>query len=429
MSKVSTRTGGRAATMGVIPGKYALSVGDPGQTPPPGFVWRSLTSLARLESGHTPSRRVSDYWGGNIPWIGIRDATANHGATIYETNESTNSLGIANSSARVLPAGTVCLSRTASVGYVVTMGKPMATSQDFVNWVCGPELRSRYLNYIFLLEQESVRRFAHGTTHQTVYYPEAKAFHVCIPPETEQDRILGVLGALDDKIAINGRICSTVLDLADSLFSSVVRSISFGSENFGSVAEVLGGGTPATGEASYWDGEICWATPSDITALDAPYLFATMRSITEDGLRACASRLHAAGSILMTSRATIGAFAVNQVPVAVNQGFIVVVPPKPELRWWLFHEMKSRVDEMIGIANGSTFLELSRKNFKALPVRLPERHVYENFNARVDSLHQRASVASAESTKLAELRDALLPKLMSGEIRVRDAEKIVEDVT
>ncbi|WP_232291680.1 restriction endonuclease subunit S [Frankia sp. QA3] len=238
-----------------------------------------------------------------------------------------------------------------------------------------------------------------------------------------------MLGALDDKIAINGRICSTVLDLADSLFSSVVRSISFGSENFGSVAEVLGGGTPATGEASYWDGEICWATPSDITALDAPYLFATMRSITEDGLRACASRLHAAGSILMTSRATIGAFAVNQVPVAVNQGFIVVVPPKPELRWWLFHEMKSRVDEMIGIANGSTFLELSRKNFKALPVRLPERHVYENFNARVDSLHQRASVASAESTKLAELRDALLPKLMSGEIRVRDAEKIVEDVT
>src|SRR5207247_1292143 len=97
-------------------GQFALSVGKPESTPPPGWDWVRLTDVARLESGHTPSKRHPEYWGGDIPWIGIRDAKAHHGDRIYDTIQTTNELGIQNSSARILPAGTVCLSRTASVG-------------------------------------------------------------------------------------------------------------------------------------------------------------------------------------------------------------------------------------------------------------------------------------------------------------------------
>ena len=134
-----------------------------------------------------------------MPWIGIKDATANHGRTIYDTIQHTNELGIANSSARILPAKTVCLSRTASVGYVVVMGRPMATSQDFVNWVCSPELDHRFLKYVLLSEQPAFLRFASGTTHQTIYFPEVKAFHICLPPPAEQAAIGHVLQTLDDK--------------------------------------------------------------------------------------------------------------------------------------------------------------------------------------------------------------------------------------
>jgi len=151
--------------------------------------------------------------------------------------------------------------------------------------------------------------------------------------------------------------------------------------------------------------------------------------ITESGLANCASRLYPAGSIFMTSRATIGAFAVPQIPAAVNQGFIVVVPPMDQLRWWLFHEMQSRLDEMLSLANGSTFLELSRKNFKSIQVRVASLDELERFDAMVAPLHQRAAQASQESATLKVFRDTLLPKLMSGQIRIRDAEKIVEDVT
>ena len=120
-----TATGGREASTRHIPPKLALAVGRPSSAAPRGWEWSELTKLARLESGHTPSRNHPEYWGGEIPWIGIKDARAHHGGVIDDTEQKTNELGILNSSARVLPANTVCLSRTASVGYVVVMGDPV----------------------------------------------------------------------------------------------------------------------------------------------------------------------------------------------------------------------------------------------------------------------------------------------------------------
>jgi type I restriction enzyme, S subunit len=192
-----TRTGGRAATSRHIPGKHSLAVGMPNQRAKKGWRWSLLTDLARLESGHTPSRRHPEYWGGAIPWLGIQDASERHGLTVSETRQHTNELGIANSSARVLPKNTVCLSRTASVGYVVVTGKPMATSQDFVDWVCSDQLDPHFLKYLFLAEgRERLLRFASGSVHSTIYFPEAKAFHICHPARDEQERIVAKLDSL-----------------------------------------------------------------------------------------------------------------------------------------------------------------------------------------------------------------------------------------
>jgi type I restriction enzyme S subunit len=196
-----TETGGRNASTRQIAPKLALAVGMPSISAPDGWRWSALTDLARLESGHTPSRRHPEYWGGDIPWIGIQDARANDGRRIETTNEYATDLGIANSSARSLPTNTVCLSRTASVGYVVVMGRSMATSQDFVNWVCSKHLDHDFLKYVFLAEGEDLLRFASGSVHQTIYFPEAKAFHICHPPVQEQRRIVGLLDNAFDGIA------------------------------------------------------------------------------------------------------------------------------------------------------------------------------------------------------------------------------------
>jgi len=113
--------------------------------PPVGWCWRKLTDVARLESGHTPSRSRPDWWGGDVSWLSLTEIRGFDGRWVESTQLRTNAAGIANSAARILPRGTVCFSRTASVGFVTIIGKPMATSQDFANWVCGDGLDSEYL--------------------------------------------------------------------------------------------------------------------------------------------------------------------------------------------------------------------------------------------------------------------------------------------
>lgn len=257
---------------------------------------------------------------------------------------------------------------------------------------------------------------------------DLRSMTIWLPSVSSQEAIAGVLGALDDKLAANTQLVASSLDLVRALFRSTSRLTPSRSTTYGEIAQVDGGGTPSTKVPAFWGGQIRWATPTDITSLRAPYLIDTARSITSDGLAACSSTLFAPGAILMTSRATIGAFAVNQIHTSVNQGFIVVRPNDPHATWWLFHEMESRVDEYISRANGATFLELPRGRFRTLEVAPPRHDVLLEFDAKASAIHAKSAAAAAESRSLASLRDTLLPKLMSGELRVRDAEKQVEDV-
>ena len=131
-----------------------------------------------------------------LPWIGIKDARRHHGDVVQDTYQKVTQLGLDNSASRLLPAGTVCLSRTASVGYALVMGREMATSQDFVNWVCSSALLPKYLMYALLAEKDGLHRFGKGTTHTTIYFPEVKAFHICLAPVDEQRRIVAKIEEL-----------------------------------------------------------------------------------------------------------------------------------------------------------------------------------------------------------------------------------------
>lgn len=185
-----------------IQGRAALCIGEPERDAPPGWQWVRLAEVARLESGHTPSRGHPEYWNGDVGWVGIRDARLHHGGYINATSQTITEAGLANSSARVLPANTVCLSRTASVGYVLILGRSMATSQDFVNWVCTTALEPRFLQYLLIAEGEDIRRFGKGSTHTTIYFEAAEEFRVCLPPFAEQRRIVA---RLDDLLARSRR--------------------------------------------------------------------------------------------------------------------------------------------------------------------------------------------------------------------------------
>lgn len=173
-----------------------LSVGRDEAPAPEGWRWQSLLDLARLATGHTPSRRYPEYWAdGDIPWLALPDIRALDCRVATETSEKTNALGIANSSARVLPPGTVALSRTASVGFVTMFGCEMATSQDFVNWVCGPELHAPFLLWLLRASRAFIKGVSTGAVHQTVYMDAVERFRVCLPDLPTQQKIAARLDA------------------------------------------------------------------------------------------------------------------------------------------------------------------------------------------------------------------------------------------
>lgn len=428
MAKKETRTGGRDATDSIIPGQYALSIGMPSIPAPAGFAWRQLTDIARMESGHTPSRSHPEYWNGNIPWIGIRDATGNHGTTITQTNQYISELGVENSSTRILPTGTVCLSRTASVGYTIIMGAPMATSQDFINWVCGPELSSSYLRYVLMLEQESIRKFSYGTTHQTLYYPDAKALHICIPSRIEQDRTARVLGALDDKIATNQSLADTCERLRSTLLARATHSETSTRSRLSDVTSLLTRGiTPAYTQES-----------SGIHVLNQKcvrnHIVDTSFGRKTEPSRVRTEKVLIPNDVLVnsTGMGTLGRAArwTSEI-VATADSHITIVRFDPAIvdpvvAGTAILALESEIEAMAEGSTGQT--ELSRAMLGSLEIELPSRSQQAALGRKIAELDGVEATHRKESRLLAKLRDTLLPHLMSGRLRVKDAERQVEAV-
>lgn len=302
-----------------------------------------------------------------------------------------------------------------------TIGRSALVNEDlgeaYVNQhVCIIRPNKSLVNEIFL--QKSIFAFkdellglSYGSTRDALTKGIIESFEIPLPPLEEQERIAGILGSLDDKIEANTRLIHTLLDTADSVFQKFYSECELSESTYASL-EVYGGGTPSTKNETYWGGDIQWLTPTDVTSLGSPILFDTARKLTEDGLNACSSKLHPAGSIMMTSRATIGAFAINQYPAATNQGFIVAVPQREEERWWIYHHMKKDVPEMINSANGTTFLEISRRTFKGLPYGSLSDENLGRFHAVVNPLYERVKSSEQENLQLAETRDALIKRLI-----------------
>ena len=457
MARQQTQTGGREATTGVIPGAYALSVGNPVQPIPEGWKWTLLTDVARLESGHTPSRRHPEYWGGSIPWIGIRDATSNYGRTIYDTEQHTNQLGIDNSSARVLPEGTVCLSRTASVGYVVVMGRPMATSQDFVNWVCGDAINGRFLKYVLIAERDSLNMFSMGTTHQTIYYPEVKAFHVALPPRPEQDAISEFLGVLDDKIELNRRMNETLEAMARAIFKDwfidygPTRAKAEGRTPYlapelwdlfpdalddedkpvgwveiplKQMGTVITGKTPSTKKPEFFGDKMPFLKIPDMHG--RIFVLRTSTELSEEGARSQEKKTLPAGSVSVSCIATPGLVIFNHLDTQTNQQINSIVPTdcrQSHFVFWSCRQLASAV--MLGGSGGSVFHNMNKTSFENLRLVHPGDEIARTYSKTVSQMHDRILSNEYESNTLAQTRDLLLPKLMSGEIRLCDAEKAV----
>jgi len=184
---------------------------------PNGCEWVLLTDVARLATGHTPDRERQDYWNGDIPWISLTDIRTLDGTIAKRTIQRVTPLGIDNSSAVRLPKGTVCFSRTASVGFVTVMGREMATSQDFMNWVCGPRIDPIFLMWALITSRPRLLALSTGSTHRTIYMRVVEQFRVLLPSIGKQREFARRVAAVE-KLKAAQRAALAELD---ALFASL----------------------------------------------------------------------------------------------------------------------------------------------------------------------------------------------------------------
>nr|WP_310739957.1 restriction endonuclease subunit S [Inhella proteolytica] len=181
-----------------------------------------IATVARLESGHTPSKRMPSYWGGNVNWVSLHDTQSLDGPEISATSKSITEDGLNNSSARLLPQGTVVFSRTATVGKATVMASPMATSQDFANYICGPKLHNHFLVYLFRSMGRTWRGLMAGSIHNTIYMPVFEALKIALPPVAEQHAIAAALGDVDALLAGLDRLIAKKRDIKQAAMQQLL---------------------------------------------------------------------------------------------------------------------------------------------------------------------------------------------------------------
>lgn len=263
-----------------------------------------------------------------------------------------------------------------------------------------------------------------------------KEVEISIPSLATQRRIAEILSALDDKIELNRQTNATLEAIAQAIFKEWFVNFNFPGATdemqesefglipvgwrvgkLGDIVEVKGGTTPSTKEEKYWNGEYYWATPRDLSNLSSPVLLTTDRKITEEGVAKISSGILPKGTLLLSSRAPIGYLAITEIPVSINQGFIAINAEETS-NLFILHWLKANMESVISRANGSTFLEISKTNFRKIELVIPDSNTIKAFDSFVSPVFEQIKTHEQESATLTQIRDALLPKLMHGEIEL-----------
>ena len=330
--------------------------------------------------------------------------------------------------AREATAGNVALIRE---GEKVCLGQRTVLIRPNANLV-----NPAFLTYHLLAPEQQYKLLstANGATVAHVNMPTIRNLKLSLPPLATQHRIATILSRYDSLIENYQKQIKLLEEAAQRLYKEWFVDLRFpGHENtnivdgvpegwekkkISDVCETVGGGTPSTKVPAYYKGgRIKWVTPTDITRNNCICLLDTDKKITEEGLRNSSTKMVPAGTILMTSRASVGYFGIADFEVCTNQGFISCIPI-PNMQMYLLFNLMSRVDEIRQKAGGSTYLEISKSVFRNFDIVCPSEIILLQFQDKASLVLKKEKTLSLQLRLLTEARDRLLPKLMSGEITV-----------
>ncbi|MXW36992.1 MAG: hypothetical protein F4Z65_01840 [Acidobacteria bacterium] len=406
-----------------------------------------LRCVAQIVMGQSPPGSTYNEHGVGLPFFqGVKDFTY----------RSPVPRVFCSAPSRVAQEGDLLLSVRAPIGRVNVADRECAIGRGLSIIRAKGGSDARYLEFVLRhLERSWQAVEGSGSVFGNATRRDLETLRVPWPAEPERRVIAHVLGTLDDRIELNRRTSERLDGMARALFKSwfvdfdPVRAKMEGRDTglpleiadlfpdrfvasdsgrvpdgwkvseIGQEVLALGGTTPSTKRSDYWDGgKHFWATPKDLSRLSSPVLLGTDRKITDAGLARIGSGLLPVGTVLLSSRAPVGYLAIAQVPTAVNQGFIAMICSKRLSNLYVLFWCSERIEYIQGISGGSTFAEISKKVFRPIPVTVPSEQVIGAFDRLVRPLYARVVANMKQSTVLSQVRDVLLPRLVSGAVRL-----------
>lgn len=402
--------------------------------------WRKvkLGELCKnVTSGGTPTSTVASYYNPpTIPWVKTKEINY---CRIYESENYISEEGLCNSSAKIIPANSVIVAMYGqgdTAGRVAINKVPITTNQACCNLTLDESLADyEFVYYNLCTLYSKLVSLKKGAAQPNLNAKIIKGLEIDIPDLQTQHRIATTLSRYDSLIDNYLRQIKLLEEAAQRLYkewfvnlrfpghesTKIVDGVPEGWEKkkISDVCDTIGGGTPSTKVASYYEGgTIKWVTPTDITRNKSLCLLDTDKKITEEGLKHSSAKMLPAGTILMTSRASVGYFGIADFEVCTNQGFISCIPSSKYYQMYLLRNLMNRIEEIRIKAGGSTYLEISKSVFRNLDIICPSDKILQKFQARANAYYMQEKNLSIQLRLLTESRDRLLPKLLSGEIEV-----------
>ena len=372
----------------------------------------TLNDLGEIVGGATPSTQREDYYGGDISWITPKDLSSLQGRYISRGERNITKKGLASCSAQLMPPKTILFTSRAPIGYVAIAEQTVCTNQGFKSIVPNAKVNPLFLYYLLVYNKEAIEAMGSGTTFKEVSGKAMRAVKVHIPSDMQsQIKIASLLDSIDSKIEANAKLNDNLQQQAATLFKALfvdhapfdgTMSPNWTISTLGDVTE-MGAGGDKPKESSPVKTPLC------------PYPIYS-NGINDYGLYGYTNEPKIkVESVTVSARGTIGYVCLRHIPYVPIVRLVTLIPDTKVLSAkYLYLYLR----QLHITGTGTTQQQLTVPDFRKTEIAIPDKNTMDAFTETVTPLFEQIWANEDENTKLAEVRDALLPKLMSGEIDV-----------
>ena len=408
--------------------------------------WKTykLGELAEVKGGkRLPKGNMLTTLRNSHPYIRIRDLGATKTIELNSTYEYVEDDVQQLISKYIVKSGDVILSIVGTIGLTAIIGHSLNSANLTENCVKFTNLRGVDPNYLYYfltspLGQDEISKGIVGAVQPKLPIKNIQNISIPLPEIEAQRRIASILSSIDDKIELNRQINDNLEQQAEALYKSwFIDFEPFCEEKFiesslgsiptgwkvgqlSDVCEIVGGGTPSKNHPEYYcERGIAWLTPKDLSVSKSKFSSRGSEDITLEGYKNSSTKLMPRGTVLFSSRAPIGYISIATNEICTNQGFKSAVPGIAGTGY-LYYFLKANTDKIESKASGSTFKEASGALMKSLEIIIPADGILNQFEAELAPILNKQENIASEIQALTTLRDTLLPKLMSGELKINE---------